>query len=426
MAREEHLAAHLATGGRPSGHGYGINNLAAGICYYAFDVGERVRVIVLDTVNPHGGWQGSLDEAQFSWLGDQLRTAADRRVVLFSHHPIETLINERAPDGYRRILAHELTRLLLANPCVVLWVNGHTHRHLVTPICREDGSVGFWQVTTASLIDWPQQSRIIELIESDDGSLAIVCTVLDTAAGAVPDPVADDPVTLAGLSRELSANCWQTRSQIWSGDGGAGTPLDRNVVLTLPPRPGAALTPAVTAADAIADGLLALVDELRELPYGGEPVSQHAHALQSATLAVGMGLSDDAIAAALLHDIGYSRAVRAAAPRRSHERAAAAYLQPLIGESVARLVGHHVAAKRYLVAVDHRYMGELSEASCASLARQGGQASREEVCSWAKKDWWPEALLLRRCDDQAKVPGARTLPLPWFRPLLIRLAERGL
>ncbi len=79
------------------------------------------------------------------------------------------------------MLAAELRDLLLTHPCVVAWVNGHTHVHAVTAI-RDDGYPGgFWQVTTASHIDWPQQARIIELLETD-GGLAIACTVIDSAA----------------------------------------------------------------------------------------------------------------------------------------------------------------------------------------------------------------------------------------------------
>ncbi len=39
---------------------------------------------------------------------------------------------------------------------------------------------------------------------------------------------------LAALSRELAANDWQVRDEITAEGGqGAGTPADRNVVLTL-------------------------------------------------------------------------------------------------------------------------------------------------------------------------------------------------
>jgi metallophosphoesterase (TIGR03767 family) len=424
VTRDEHLAAHLGCGGHPSGHGYSEESLAAGICYYAFDANDRVRVIVLDTVNPHGGWQGSIDEAQLAWLDDELASAAGRLAVLFSHHPLETMVNERGPVGHRRVLGGELKDLLLRHSCVVLWVNGHTHTHRVVPVVRTDGQVGFWQVTTASQIDWPQQSRVVELIESEQGAVTIVSTIIDSAAPARPAADGDDPLTLAALSREMSANDWQTRTQIAEGAAGAGQPADRNVILTMPARNSAAPLTERSAALGMADELLELIESMESLPYGGEPVSQRAHALQCATLAIGHGAPDEVVAAALLHDIGYTPAVRAEAPRRSHERAAAAYLLPRLGEVVARLIAHHVAAKRYLVAVDPAYMNSLSSASQVSLIRQGGAATPGEVRAWVELEWWPQALLLRRCDDQAKIPGATTLRPTRFRPILARLAAR--
>jgi hypothetical protein len=87
-------------------------------------------------------------------------------------------------------------------------------------------------VTTASHIDWPQQARIIELLETDHG-LALACTVIDSAApaGYRGD---GDPADLAALGRELAANDWQLRDLITAdGGAGAGTAADRNVVLTV-------------------------------------------------------------------------------------------------------------------------------------------------------------------------------------------------
>ncbi len=52
---------------------------------------------------------------------------------------------------------------------------------------------------------------------------------------------------LAALSRELAANDWQVRDEITAEGGkGAGTPADRNVVLTLdwPRTAGQAWTPS--------------------------------------------------------------------------------------------------------------------------------------------------------------------------------------
>ena len=423
IARADHLRAHLSDGGSPSGHGYSRVNLESGTCHYAFDVGERVRCIVLDTVNPYGGWQGSLDPAQLDWLARQLEASGDRIVVLFSHHPLETLVNDRAPAGVRRVLADELRALLLAHPCVALWVNGHVHRHGVTPVVGDDGAPAFWQITTASHIDWPQQSRIIEVVESSDGDLTVICTVFDSAAAPQTTEHGSDPASLAALSRELSANCWQTRDAIVAGHAGAGAATDRNVVLTLAgSRPPAETGKATLRETEVADHLLSLVDALEAEPYGGEQLSQRAHALQAAALALQAGATDALVAAALLHDLGYSSVVRDAAPYRAHERAAAHYLRPLLGDGVADLVGHHVEAKRYLVAVDVDYASSLSEASSASLRRQGGPLDARRRAVLERLDWWPEALQLRRFDDAAKVPGLVVPAATRLHAVLSRLA----
>ena len=188
----------------------------------------------MDTVNHYGGWQGSVDPQQLAWLDAELSAAdtSGRHAVLFSHHPVETMVNDRCPSDTRRVLCDEFTAFLLAHPSVALWVNGHTHEHRVTAITDGIGR-GFWQVTTASHIDWPQQSRLIEVGSADDGSLLIACTVVDSLAPPTWSG-GTDPVSLAALSREMAGNDWQFRSP--DGPPGTGADTDRNVLLILPAR----------------------------------------------------------------------------------------------------------------------------------------------------------------------------------------------
>jgi hypothetical protein len=165
-------------------------------------------------------------------LRAELVAHTDRPVVLLSHHPLDTLLNDRnAPGEPARVLAAEVHALVVDHPNVVLWLNGHTHAHRVSPIHRRDGSVGLVQVTTASHIDWPQQSRIVELLEVD-GYFVVVSTVIDSL-GALDWRGRGDPLALAGLSRELAANGWQVRERVGADGTSAGTPQDRNVVITV-------------------------------------------------------------------------------------------------------------------------------------------------------------------------------------------------
>ena len=105
------------------------------------------------------------------------------------------------------------------------WVNGHTHRNQVLAHTRPGGG-GLWEINTASHIDWPQQSRLIEIADNDDGTLSIFTTMVDHAGPASYGGSTSDTVRLAGLGRELAANDPQNRT-----DSGRGQLADRNVEL---------------------------------------------------------------------------------------------------------------------------------------------------------------------------------------------------
>jgi metallophosphoesterase (TIGR03767 family) len=245
--RTETIREHFHTSGHPHGHGFTAANLRGGTAYYAFDRG-LVRGLVLDTVNPNGGADGSLDDAQLAWLERQLVAGSrryldaagnpvrgnahhDRLFVLFSHHTIGTMTNLA---GAGRHGGAQVRDLLLRFPNAVLWVNGHTHRNQVTGYARPGGG-GFWEVNTAAHIDWPQQSRIVELVDNGDGTLSIFGTIVDSAAPDSARHRLDNTLALASLSRELAGNDWQERARPTPGvDGRRGAVQDRNVELLLP------------------------------------------------------------------------------------------------------------------------------------------------------------------------------------------------
>lgn len=232
------VAEHFTTVGSPVGHGFTADNRARGTAYYAVDLGG-VRAVVLDTVNEYGGANGSLDHTQFRWLGAELDAHRDRLVVVFSHHTARTMDNPLGPLLRPRVLGHRVRRLLLDHPSVVAWVNGHTHINRITAHPRPGGDGGFWEITTASHIDWPQQARLVEILNNGDGTLSIVTTIIDTAADPTPPTRPRDSAGLAAWSRELAGNDWQYRVASGTGpDGHRGTAVDRNTELLVPTPPG--------------------------------------------------------------------------------------------------------------------------------------------------------------------------------------------
>lgn len=230
----------------PVGHGFNLvesarfadaNDRNDG--YYAFDAADGdVRMIVLNTIwdgvrdEAHRGGQtntdtaglidgseitdarglemGVMDDQQFAWLEDELddAEAGGQAVLVFTHHPDASFTEYRFGQLGERS-AVELDELLGDYDNVVAWIAGHTHLNRIRPCtstsCAIQGDSatvtnGFWRIETASLIDYPQEGRIVELFDlgdlDSDGTTeyALRLTMIR------PDP--DDPTS--NLSRELS------------------------------------------------------------------------------------------------------------------------------------------------------------------------------------------------------------------------------
>ncbi len=247
ISRRDFVGAHFRPGSRPFGHGFSERNRLDGTAYYVHDT-AAARLIGLDTNCLAGGAAGCLDREQARWLearlaevhsayrgrsGEQVRTGLDDRlVILFSHHGIDTLTNTRAwhagPGGEPLLGTAEILGLLHRFRNVVLWLNGHTHANTVRPRRDPDHPArGFWEVTTCAVVDWPCQTRLIELIDHG-GQLCIVCTMVDHDAPAAA-PSLTTNAGLAALHRELAANV-----PILGADSDrAGAVTDRNVELRL-------------------------------------------------------------------------------------------------------------------------------------------------------------------------------------------------
>jgi phosphonate degradation associated HDIG domain protein len=180
-----------------------------------------------------------------------------------------------------------------------------------------------------------------------------------------------------------------------------------------------------------------IVDELERLfaergarDYVGEPVSQAEHALQCAALAEAGGQPDAVVAAALLHDVGHllesdALAALEAGDDQVHEDLARDFLAPHFPPDVTEPVRLHVAAKRYLCAVEPAYHEALSAASRRSLELQGGPMDAAEAAAFAASPHHAAAVTLRRFDDQAKVPGRAVPGFAHYRAVLERLLRES-
>jgi hypothetical protein len=145
-------------------------------------------------------------------------------------NPVETPdpLQPNATDLPRR-RADDVLAVITKYSCVIAWVNGHTHDNVIA------ARTSFWDIGTAAHIDWPPQSRLVEVVDNDDGTLSIFTTMVDHE---------DDEIT--AFARELMAN--DPQAGFGAGDGG---PQDRNAELVIDhPFPGTT-TPAAGSGDSV-------------------------------------------------------------------------------------------------------------------------------------------------------------------------------
>jgi Calcineurin-like phosphoesterase len=197
------VVARLTAGGRVSAE--------SGLLDYSVDAGRLVRLIVLDLARRGGGSGGLVHPGQADWLAAQLERAGWRWVIVVSHQPLVS------SEGGEQLLA-----LLDAHPRVIAAIAGHIHRNEIVP--RPTRSGGYWLITTASLIDYPQQARAARVLETAGGGVALQTWMLDHVF----------PGDLGQISRELA---------YLDAQGGrprrfAGGRLDRNVTLYRAPGRG--------------------------------------------------------------------------------------------------------------------------------------------------------------------------------------------
>jgi len=171
---------------------------------YSADIGRDLRLIVLDLARRAGGSGGLVRPDQPGWLASQLGTSGSRWAVIVSHQPLAS------SEG-----GDQLLELLDDHPRVIAALSGHTHRNLIKPRGR------YWLISTASLIDYPQQARALRVLRTAGGGVAIQTWMLDHSA----------PGDLGTISRQLA----YLDAQGGRPQGFAGGRLDRNVTLYLAP-----------------------------------------------------------------------------------------------------------------------------------------------------------------------------------------------
>ncbi|MEZ5116492.1 MAG: TIGR03768 family metallophosphoesterase [Candidatus Nanopelagicales bacterium] len=196
LRSREWMREFFTTTSQPVGHGFSQQNIDDDEACYSFQPRADVplTVLVLDdtqrgTEPDRGGFgHGYLDQARLDWLVgelDRTRDAGDA-VVICCHVPIGV----EKPGSYigwssdAIVSEDELVATLHRYPHLLAWVAGHRHVNAVTPFPSPDPTrpeLGFWQVETSSLRDFPQQVRRISIEVNDDSTVSVVAVDIDPA-----------------------------------------------------------------------------------------------------------------------------------------------------------------------------------------------------------------------------------------------------
>ena len=212
--------------GDGNGHGVSSASTGTGRANYAIDIeGTPLRFIAMDTTGPQGSASGVLKRSTFDAEIAPLIDAAatdGKWVIVASHHATSSLTDGGGLGGVAEpdaMTPAEVQAYFASQPHVIGTLVAHSHQHRVREYGDADGR--YFEIMTAAILDFPHESRLVEVFDEDNGFLRIRLT------GIQPD-IANDNV--ARHAFELGVMDWVSA---WADDG--ATPAgEGNVDLYLP------------------------------------------------------------------------------------------------------------------------------------------------------------------------------------------------
>jgi metallophosphoesterase (TIGR03768 family) len=204
LSREEWMSEFFNTSSSPMGHGFNQSNVKTGFACYTFEPNSTnlpIKVIVLDDTqrnddpnDPYalgygngslGYGHGSLDSERYNWLVSELEKGQTegKLMIIAAHIPIG-VEHTGSMMCWNPKAEAELIAKLHSYPNLILWIAGHRHLNTVTAFKSPDDErpeLGFWEVETSSLRDFPQQLRTFDIVRNSDNTVSIFTTDIDPA-----------------------------------------------------------------------------------------------------------------------------------------------------------------------------------------------------------------------------------------------------
>lgn len=204
LTKQNWMKEFLTTSSSPVGHGFTQTNVDDDFACYSFEPKSNIpiKVIVLDDTqsntdfyNPldptnnygagsYGYGHAKLDATRYNWLVSELDKgqAEGKLMIIAAHIPMGV---EPAPSmmSWDPTFEKKLTAKLHTYSNFIMWIAGHRHLNTVTSFKSPNANrpeLGFWQVETSSLRDFPQQFRTFDIVRNSDNNISILATNVDT------------------------------------------------------------------------------------------------------------------------------------------------------------------------------------------------------------------------------------------------------
>lgn len=196
ISKKEWMSEFFNTSSTSIGHGFNQANIESELACYSFEpkTGLPIKVIVLDDTqrddDTTGGiyGYGFLDEERYNWLIKELDSgqAENKLMIIAAHIPIGV---EKPGSflGWKStsfVSDQKLIAKLNTYPNLLMWLSGHRHLNTITALKSPDTNhpeLGFWEVETSSLREFPQQFRTFEIVRNSDNTISIFTTNIDPA-----------------------------------------------------------------------------------------------------------------------------------------------------------------------------------------------------------------------------------------------------
>lgn len=170
--------------------------------YYSFAVkgcdGRDLQLLALDATRKETwGAAAQMDDEQYRWLEERRGEPASATLIFMHHQP-----------GDLKRLEQAIHRIAEQRPVVVLSAHLHAH-HLLW----HGGRVGFWEVNTGSVEEFPQWVRLLELRAGAGNRLYLNARTLRPAtgpAGALDLPRAELDRRIADCHRVAAIDSLET------------------------------------------------------------------------------------------------------------------------------------------------------------------------------------------------------------------------